>query len=545
MSTTIIVSMLILAGVLYLLYTRKKADSPIVIAIITVINLFILGVLGFHEKLEIKEILADKPLMISKILLILSLIYAWTMMKKNWRFLSWIVLIFPLAFFLLPEAAEGEKSMALKYVQITGIGVVLPLIIHFLSIFISNFAPPRETAFQTHKQLISLLISLVLVGFSVLMSNFILGRMSIYFLAMGIFVSALMFRGYNLNGQKHFPSLVLMLLTLFIFNKFYDSYSTEISMGQYQMITGLIFGITALFVSALCSTWASESEGLFSKILLIKSVAAPIVFLGISGLLFFVYEAFGGRLSLSASLLGAAIALPFLNQIFENRAYGGLSIVIGSALLLAPHLEHDKQAVEIQIQEDKIEYNLKKLSFTNNTGELIETNLNDLSQYQGKWILDSTVSIIEFQVVGSESITDGFFKNFTGALVIEEDYSKTFMDIEIPIAAISTFNKTRDKNIRSDNTFFDESKFPKMRYEVKEVSLQDTSYISKGSFTMRDISLPVETIFVLSGAGTVNGKEAIIIEGKGSLNRIKFGQMTDLSIGDEITFTFKAIFTKK
>jgi polyisoprenoid-binding protein YceI len=60
---------------------------------------------------------------------------------------------------------------------------------------------------------------------------------------------------------------------------------------------------------------------------------------------------------------------------------------------------------------------------------------------------------------------------------------------------------------------------------------------------MKGISLPIETAFTLTGAGTINGKEALILEGSGALNRTKFGQTSDPSIGDEITFTFKTIFT--
>lgn len=543
MITMIFSTILILAGAIYLWHTRKNQASPISIALITVVNLCIIGTLGFYENPEFKDVIANKPFLLSKILALLTVLFAAIMLKKNWLMLSWVALIFPFAFFLLPEAEADAKYTAFAYVQVVGIGVVLPLLVHFLCVFISNMAPPRETAFNTHKQLISLLLSMVMVGFAVLMANFILGAQSLYFLALGMFISALLFRGYNLNGQKHFPAMVFMLLAVFLFNNLHGIYREEMSMGMYQLISGLIFGASALFVSAFCSQWAAESDGFFSKIIFTKSIFAPVVFILFSGLLFFVYEAFGGRLSLVASLLGAALTLPLLNQIFENRSYGGLSIILGTSLLLIPFIQHDRQGTEITLQEDQIAFELTKLKYTNEQGEIIETNLNDLSAYPGKWMLDSSNSIIEFQVHGNESVTDGFFKGISGVLIIDEDYTQTNLDIEIPVVSISTFNKTRDKNIRKDDIFFDEAQFPKMRYEVKNLRVENDQYLADGTFTMKGISLPVQVEMKLSGAGTIDGKEVLILEGTGSLNRTKFGQSSDPSIGDEITFTFKTIFT--
>ena len=548
MTSTIFSILLILAGIIYLWQTRKDQASPIAIALITLASLCFIGTIAHGSmsdgSIKFDELISNKPLVISKILAILSVIFAWIMLKKNLQVLSWVVLIFPLAYFMVPAAPEGEKITAFSYVQVVGIGVVLPLLIHFLSVFISNMAPPRETPFNTHKQLISLLLGMAMIGFSVLMANFILGKDSIYYLATGIFSSALLFRGYNLNGQKHFPAFVMLLLTIFMFSNMHDAYRDEMSMGMYQLISGLIFGVSALYLSAFCSTWAAESDGFFSKTIFLKGILGPVVFVALSGLLFFVYEAFGGRLSVVATVLGAALVLPLLNQIFENRTYGGMAIILGSALLILPQIEHKREEVVQVSQDDKISSDLDKLSYTNEQGEVVETALNDITKYPGTWTVDTASSIIEFKVLGVESVTDGFFKGFVGSIKISEDFRATSIDIEIPVATISTFNKTRDKSLRNDDIFFDEAKFPKMSYKIQNIRIENDQFVADGTFTMKGISLPVQTTFVLSGAGTVNGKEAIILEGSGALNRTKFGQSSDMSIGDEITFTFKTTFSK-
>jgi polyisoprenoid-binding protein YceI len=145
-------------------------------------------------------------------------------------------------------------------------------------------------------------------------------------------------------------------------------------------------------------------------------------------------------------------------------------------------------------------------------------------------------------VHGDESVTDGFFKGFSGTLVIDEDFSRTYIDVEIPVATISTFNKTRDKNIRKDDIFFDEAKFPKLRYEVKNIGVENEHYIAEGQFIMKGINAPVKTNFIFVAKGTLEGREVLILEGSGAINRTQFGQSSDASIGDEVTFTFKAIF---
>lgn len=541
MNTTIISIILILFGVVYLMQTKKQAAQSSAIGLLALVNLFAIGFLqsmaGFSFSNLMGSIYFPAFLMIA-----LGLLIAWVIREKKLQWLSWIALALPALFFLADTPENQDKINNFTFVQIVGLGAVFPLMVHFLSIFIANFAPPKETPIKAHKQLISLLLGLAILGFMVIISNFVLGKDAIYLLAVGIFSTSILFTGYNLNGQKSFPTLVFLLLGIVLFTYFHEMYRADMNMGMYQLFSGFLFGVSALFLSAFCSSWAAESDGFFSKILFLKALIGPLVIVFLSGFLFFIYEAFGGRLSLSASLLGAAFALPILNQIFENRAYGAMSIIFGATLFIMPMLQHDKSGMEQLVQTDQLETDLKKLTYINASGEPIQTGLNDLTLAQGKWILDDENSIIEFKVQGDESVTDGFFKGFSGTLIIDEDFTKTYLDIEIPVAKISTFNKTRDKNIRKDDIFFDEGKFPSLRYEVKNIGVENDQYVADGQFFMKGINAIVKTNFIFAAKGTLEGREVLILEGSGALNRAQFGQSPDASIGDEVTFTFKAIF---
>ncbi len=544
MLTLLLALILIVFGLFYHVFFQKKEPTSIGISLMLLVVSCLIGSYIHHPELDFSIIFGDYPLLISKILLLLSFFLTWLIMKKNLQMLSWLALAFPAAFLLIPNSNSTEHISNMSYVMVFGMGTLYPLIVHFLGALILNFPMPQERAFQEHKQSISLLLATALLAILIVMANFVLGFSALYILAVGIFSSAIMFRPYNLNGQKSFPSLVMVLLSFALFSLFSDMYKDDLNFQGYQVFSGLMFGTGALFLAAITFSWANESSGFFNKLLLFKSVAGPIVFIAISGFLFFVYEAFGGRMSVMFSLIGAALVLPVVNIWFQNRAYGGMAIILGMAILIMPYLEHDKSQAEILIQEENINFDLPKLKMLNEFGEEQESKLNDISLAHGLWQLDSSNSIVEFQIEGTDGVTDGFFKRLKGSTEIGDSLGVIKLDIEIPIAGISTYNKTRDKSIRKDEDFFDEAKYPVMRYVVNGMRVVEDNYVALGAFTMRGVSLPLETNMMFSGQGTINGKEVIILEGSGILDRTAFGQMPDATIGNELKFSYKAIFTK-
>lgn len=543
MSNLIAPGFLIVLGTLYLIYFRKNNPNSFSIALLIFLNMIILCLIPLIYPKPIEN-LSKNYVVLGSLMAATSMALSWIIAKKKLSWLSWIALVMP-AFYFFVSVPEGqEKISAFTHVQIAGLGVMFPVIIHLLTMFISSLSQPSVTPLKTHKHLTSILLGLAILGFMTIISNFVLGKNGIFVLASGIFCSSVLFTSYNLNGQKSFPVFVFVLLGMLIFSQFNEVYGEQLNLNSYQFFSGLLFGISALFISSFSSTWASESQGFFTRIILLKAVIGPLVFIFFSGFLFFVYEAFGGRMSISASLIGAVFTLPVMNHIFENRAYGGLSIIFGATIMIMPMLEHDKTKSEVVTVSETLETNLQKLKYTDENGALVESNLNDITIAKGAWVLDSESSIIEFKVRGSESVTDGFFKGFKGDLTIGDAYASTAFNIEIPISSISTYNSSRDKNIRKDAIFFDESKFPRIQYSVESLQVENDAYIANGVFTMKGIAATLKTTFIFSSKGVLNGKEVIILEGNGGLNRSKFGQGSDASVGDEVSFTFKAIFQK-
>lgn len=543
MISYIVPAMLMLTGIGYLIQSRTKAPSSFFIALATIVALLAVGFISNDTAFSMLK-RAPHFYLLSVVLAVISLLLYLLISNKNVKWLSWISLGFPLVFFAADVPADQEKITAFSYVQVFGLGAVFPLMIHVLNLFISNLGAPLSDGSKKINQLTALLLSLAILSFMVIASNFVLGKESLFLLAAGIFTTSILFSSNNLSGQSTYPAIVYVLLGLVLFTYFYDEYQAEMILGSYQVFSGFIFGVSAVLLGALCSYWAGEMNNFFSKLVFFKAIVGPIFFVLLSGSLFFVYEAFGGRLSLALSVFGASLVLPLVNHIFENRAYGGMNLILGMSILLMPLLEHDKAASEIVIQSDTLESDLSKLVYFGENGEEIKTELNDLSLAQGEWIIDDENSIVEFKVFGTESTTDGFFKGISGKLEIGDNFRKTKMNVNIPVLGISTFNKTRDKSIRKDEIFFDEDKFPSLSYEVNSVSIENDFYTADGDFIMKGIRANLKTNFIFAAKGTLDGKEIIILEGTGALNRTKFGQSSDASIGDEVSFTFKAIFKK-
>jgi polyisoprenoid-binding protein YceI len=533
----------IISGIGYLIYTLKKAPSSFSIALVTIVAMISVGLITNDSAFSLPlRTLHVYSLSIALALasLCLSLVISYT----NIRGLSWTSLGFPLLLFFADVPTDQTRISVFSYVQVFGLGTVFPLMVHVLNLLISYLGSPMSNGSKKINQMVALLLSLSILALMVIASNFVLGKESLFLLSAGIFISSVLFSSINLKGQMVLTAIVYMLLGLVLYSYFNEHYHDQIILSSYQVFSGFIFGVCALLLGALCSYWAGVTYNFFSKLLLFKAILGPVVFVLISGLLFFVFEAFGGRTSLTLSVFGAASILPLVNYIFENRVYGVMNLILGTSILLMPMLEHDKTASEITIESDILENNLPKLVYLGENGEEIKTELNDLSIAKGEWSIDEESSIVEFKVIGTESTTNGFFKGIRGKLEIGENFSETKMYVNIPVVGISTFNKTRDKSIRKDEIFFDEDKFPSMIYQVNSVSVENDTYTADGDFIMKGTKGKVKTNFIFVAKGTLDGKEIIILEGSGALDRTKFGQSSDASIGDEVSFTFKAVFKK-
>jgi polyisoprenoid-binding protein YceI len=96
-----------------------------------------------------------------------------------------------------------------------------------------------------------------------------------------------------------------------------------------------------------------------------------------------------------------------------------------------------------------------------------------------------------------------------------------------------------------DAAFFEEAKFPQMKFGVKNLSLTEEGYLAEGEFTMKGKTKKVPVVFQFVGKGERDGKSFIVLKGSGKLNRTDFGMTPDPGIGDVVNFEFQTEFVAK
>ncbi len=103
--------------------------------------------------------------------------------------------------------------------------------------------------------------------------------------------------------------------------------------------------------------------------------------------------------------------------------------------------------------------------------------------------------------------------------------SESFINLKIPVKNISTGNKTRDKNLLSDN-FFNENRYPFILFtstSVEKISLEE--YRIKGKLTIKGISKEITIPLKLSFKDETN--DYMILKAIVTINRNDFGVGTN------------------
>lgn len=103
--------------------------------------------------------------------------------------------------------------------------------------------------------------------------------------------------------------------------------------------------------------------------------------------------------------------------------------------------------------------------------------------------------------------------------------SESFINLKIPVKNISTGNKTRDKNLLSDN-FFNETRYPFILFtstSVEKISLEE--YRIKGKLTIKGVTKEISIPLKLNFKDEVN--HYMILKATVTINRNDYGVGTD------------------
>ena len=143
----------------------------------------------------------------------------------------------------------------------------------------------------------------------------------------------------------------------------------------------------------------------------------------------------------------------------------------------------------------------------------------------GDYHIDPTHSTIGF-VARHAMVTKvrGTFDTFEGRAHIDDDPTKSTVELTIQAASINTRNEQRDAHLRS-NDFVDMDNYPQIRFvstAVEQVS--DSRALVTGDLTIKGVSRPVTVEFEFTGAATdPYGNLRAGFEGSTTINRKDWG----------------------
>jgi polyisoprenoid-binding protein YceI len=142
----------------------------------------------------------------------------------------------------------------------------------------------------------------------------------------------------------------------------------------------------------------------------------------------------------------------------------------------------------------------------------------------GTYTLDPAHTMVEFVVrhLGLAKVR-GRFSDVSGDVVIDEDITRSSVEVIIGAASIDTRDKDRDAHLRSPD-FLDVEQSPQMTFRSTAVSGEGDEWTVTGDLTIRDVTRPVTLVVDFDGgAKDPWGGTRIGFSAHTEINREDFG----------------------
>lgn len=352
----------------------------------------------------------------------------------------------------------------------------------------------------------------ITIGILVFLAYFLAGPLGILLTSLGVIL-------YSFTSQEENYNLAYGLLGLALISVLYSTLhleSSDITIGK--NISALAFGLGA---SALIQQAQILEKHNFS----ILSLLAALFFIG--GLAYGdqINSNFGGTETLIPALVGvSAFTISSKNSLAAQILFPFILLIS----ILGP-VEKDKEnELTVHINGDKkVQDGQEKYEDPFNS---IGLNIDKL---KGEFSVDEEKSILNFQLGPKGGVTKGSIKNMRGSFRFNEDISKSQLSVEMEVIKLTTFNKYRDESLM-DPSYFNEVKFPLMKFQSRKWEMLNDYYEVEGDFTMIG-STHNETI-KMKYIGLEEDLHVFV--GKGSIDRTKYGMTPDSKEGNEVSFEF-------
>lgn len=139
----------------------------------------------------------------------------------------------------------------------------------------------------------------------------------------------------------------------------------------------------------------------------------------------------------------------------------------------------------------------------------------------------------------------GRFNDVSGVFVIDKDFKKSMMDVQIKTNSIDTGIQKRDDHLKTAD-FFDVKKYPYIRFKSKRIVGDYKSFKILGSLTIKDITKDVEIDAKYTGSIEYpKDMERAAFQGTMKINRkdfnINYNEKVSIgsAVGDEVILVLR------
>lgn len=362
--------------------------------------------------------------------------------------------------------------------------------------------------------LIEKAVVFILLGFFILLATFLASWFGIYLLALGIFA----YNSYASQNRNYITLALIGLSTIAAFMHIYSVESIDLSIGK--LMTGLFVGIGALAITMLINSVQNKIIGILFALTGAGLLAVVLILNG-------VHPAYGGIEAFLAAIIGLSIGGLAFKESYGNLFLVPIAIVIGLSLSNDPFksgevttLSTEKETSTSVVEEKDIVDSQKG---------------QEWSGIEGDYTVDPS-SVISFQLGPKGGITKGEIKDFEGKIKITSALTTSKFEIILPLANLSTFNAMRDESLM-DVDYFNEPKFPVMKFVATSMHAKEDGYVLKGNFTMLGKTNAQEVFIKYTG---IKDTKKVFV-GKATIDRTTFGMPSSPQEGDIVDILFQLL----
>lgn len=368
-----------------------------------------------------------------------------------------------------------------------------------------------------------------LIGIAALIGAFNAQGYGVFLVAAGFAAGSF----YNTIGSKHILHSLLAVSLLWMFAEVNDLQIVDLRFPK--VIGGLFIGSFAGLL--IQQVWTIERKTNWA--LIFSYVFCALVFIGMLDFESRLHPSFGGVEAYLGGLIGFAIANSVL-YFQERKEHLRQAPIMMSGLILIMLVGMVFPPLYVNEEEESILKTLELTPEKNKDGEQIEVSYISFEGLSGKHEIVKEESVISFKLGPDGSVTKGAIKDFSGNFNFSEDLTKTTFDIKLPVINLTTFVSMRDKSIM-DDTYFNEEKFPLMRFKGSQLKVNDAEngYEMDGVFELLGVKKEL-SVFI----NRIEEEGKVILVGNSKIDRRDFGMSDDPREGNVVSFEFKVELKK-